>query len=48
MAFVTAAICLERLSPAGERMARATGVVAIVAGLFMSVGIIPAVVFPQR
>jgi predicted metal-binding membrane protein len=33
MAVVTAAITLERLAPAGERVARATGAVVIVAGL---------------
>jgi predicted metal-binding membrane protein len=35
MAVVTAAISLERLVPAGERMARATGVAVIAAGLAM-------------
>jgi predicted metal-binding membrane protein len=35
MAFVTTAISLERLAPAGERMARVTGAVAVVAGLFL-------------
>jgi predicted metal-binding membrane protein len=35
MAVVTAAITVERLAPAGERVARATGVVAVWAGLFL-------------
>lgn len=35
MAAVTAAITLERLAPAGERVARASGAVAIGAGLFL-------------
>ena len=35
MAAVTAAITLERLAPAGERVARASGAVAIGAGLFV-------------
>lgn len=35
MAVVTAAITVERLAPAGERVARATGVVAAAAGLFL-------------
>ena len=35
MAVVTAAITIERLAPAGERVARAVGVVAIAAGLFL-------------
>jgi predicted metal-binding membrane protein len=35
MAFVTAAITLERLAPAGERVARAIGVIAIGAGVFL-------------
>jgi predicted metal-binding membrane protein len=35
MAFVTTAISLERLAPAGERMARVTGAVVVVAGLFL-------------
>ena len=35
MAFVTAAITVERLAPAGERVARATGVVVAGAGLFL-------------
>jgi predicted metal-binding membrane protein len=35
MAAVTAAITLERLAPSGERMARATGAIAIGAGLFL-------------
>ena len=34
MAVVTAAITVERLAPAGERVARATGVVVVGAGLF--------------
>jgi len=37
MAFVTLAITLERLLPAGERVARSIGVVAVVAGLVMLV-----------
>jgi len=37
MAVVTAAITLERLAPAGERVARAIGAVAIGAGLFLIV-----------
>jgi len=37
MAFVTAAITAERLAPAGERVARAVGVAAIVAGLLLIV-----------
>jgi len=35
MAVVAAAITVERLAPAGERFARATGAVVIVAGLFL-------------
>jgi predicted metal-binding membrane protein len=35
MAVVTAAITSERLAPAGERVARAIGVVVITAGLFL-------------
>ena len=35
MAAVTAAITLERLAPGGERVARATGAIAIGAGLFL-------------
>jgi hypothetical protein len=35
MAVVTAAITIERLAPAGERVARAIGVVAVGAGLFL-------------
>ncbi|MBT2144786.1 DUF2182 domain-containing protein [Rhodanobacter sp. LX-100] len=38
MAAVMAAITLERLAPSGERMARATGAVAIGAGLFLIAG----------
>jgi predicted metal-binding membrane protein len=36
MAFVTAAITAERLAPAGERVARATGVAIIAAGLLLT------------
>jgi predicted metal-binding membrane protein len=35
MAFVTAAITIERLAPAGERVARAIGAVVVGAGLFL-------------
>jgi predicted metal-binding membrane protein len=35
MAIVTAAITAERLAPAGERVARALGLVAVTAGLFL-------------
>src|SRR6266705_4238343 len=35
MALVAAAITVERLAPAGERVARATGAVALGAGLFL-------------
>jgi predicted metal-binding membrane protein len=35
MAVVAAAITVERLAPAGERIARATGAVAVAAGLFI-------------
>jgi predicted metal-binding membrane protein len=35
MVVVTAAITVERLAPAGERVARATGAVALMAGLFL-------------
>jgi predicted metal-binding membrane protein len=35
MAVVTAAITLERVTPAGERVARATGALALVGGLVM-------------
>jgi predicted metal-binding membrane protein len=35
MAVVTAAISAERLAPAGERVARAIGVVIVGAGLFL-------------
>ena len=37
MAVVAAAITLERLAPAGERLARATGAVAVGTGLFLIV-----------
>ena len=37
MAVVTAAITAERLAPAGERVARVTGAVAVAAGLFLIV-----------
>jgi predicted metal-binding membrane protein len=35
MALVAAAITVERLAPAGERVARVTGAVVIGAGLFL-------------
>jgi len=35
MAAVTAAITIERLAPAGERLAQAIGVIAIGAGFFL-------------
>ena len=35
MAVATAAITVERLAPAGERVARAIGAVAVGAGLFV-------------
>jgi predicted metal-binding membrane protein len=35
MAVVTAAITVERFAPAGERVARVTGAVAVAAGLFL-------------
>jgi predicted metal-binding membrane protein len=35
MAVVTAAITVERLAPGGERVARATGAVVVVAGLVL-------------
>jgi hypothetical protein len=35
MALVMAAITLERLAPRGERVARATGVVAVEAGVVL-------------
>ena len=35
MAVVTAAITVERLAPAGERVARATGAITVAAGLFL-------------
>ncbi len=35
MAVVAAAITVERLAPAGERVARVTGVVAVGLGLFL-------------
>jgi predicted metal-binding membrane protein len=35
MAIVTAAITIERLSPAGDRVARATGFIAIGGGLLL-------------
>ena len=37
MAVVTAAITIERLVPAGERVARAIGVIVVGAGLVMIV-----------
>jgi predicted metal-binding membrane protein len=37
MAVVTAAITVERLAPAGVRVARAIGVVVVGAGLFLIV-----------
>ena len=42
MAIVTVAISLERLLPAGERVARAIGVVTLAAGLIMTLGVIAA------
>jgi predicted metal-binding membrane protein len=35
MALVTVAITVERLAPVGARVARATGVVAVAAGLLL-------------
>ena len=35
MAAVTAAITLERLAPDGQRVARAVGLVAVVAGVLL-------------
>jgi predicted metal-binding membrane protein len=35
MAAVTAAIAVERLAPAGERLARTFGTVTVVAGVFL-------------
>ena len=35
MALVAAAISVERLAPAGERVARVIGAVAVAAGLFL-------------
>jgi hypothetical protein len=35
MAVVVAAITVERLAPAGERVARVTGAVAVGVGLFL-------------
>jgi hypothetical protein len=35
MAAITAAITVERLAPAGERVARATGAIVVVAGLLL-------------
>lgn len=35
MAIIAVAITVERLAPAGERFARAIGVVAVGAGLFL-------------
>ena len=35
MVVVSAAITLERLAPAGERVARATGAIIVGAGLFL-------------
>jgi predicted metal-binding membrane protein len=35
MAVVAAAVTIEHLAPAGERVARATGAVAVGAGLFL-------------
>jgi predicted metal-binding membrane protein len=35
MALVTAALAAERLTPAGERVARITGVIVIGIGLFL-------------
>jgi predicted metal-binding membrane protein len=35
MAVVMAAITIERLAPAGERIVRAVGAVVVVAGLFL-------------
>jgi hypothetical protein len=37
MAVVTAAITAERLAPAGERVARATGIAAMAVGLLLIV-----------
>ena len=35
MAVVAAAITIERLAPAGEQVARATGFIAVAVGLFL-------------
>jgi predicted metal-binding membrane protein len=35
MAVVTAAITIERLTPAGDRIARAIGVIVVGAGIFL-------------
>jgi len=40
MALVTAAICVERLAPAGVRAARFIGAVLIAAGLFMGLAVL--------
>jgi hypothetical protein len=41
MLVVTAAITAERLLPAGERVARATGAVALVTGLLLIARALP-------
>jgi predicted metal-binding membrane protein len=38
MVVVTAGISVERLAPAGERVARAIGAIAVGAGLFLIAG----------
>ena len=50
MAAVTAAITVERLAPAGERIARVIGAVVVVAGLFLiarAAGLDDASVIPE-
>jgi predicted metal-binding membrane protein len=39
MALVTGLIAIERLAPAGERFARGSGALLVIAGLWSSLGI---------
>jgi predicted metal-binding membrane protein len=47
MALVTAAISLERLAPAGERVARALGIVGIAAGCILIARAVPELDVPE-
>jgi hypothetical protein len=48
MAVVAAAITVERLAPAGERVARAIGAVVVGTGLFLVARVVSKVGLPTR